>query len=194
MNAVLRLLLILVAFAAAGCDTAVQRRNFPDITFTHLPPIALDVGRIEIVRLFEPTLKPPHVEHEMPAPPIKAIERWIKDRLRPTGTGGHAKVTIRDASVVEAPIKPLGGIRGAFTTEQSERYLARVEVEIAAVGGRGLRAGSAVAQAERSQTIAEDATLTQRETLWFEMTEKLMSDFDRAFETQIRRHLTAFLQ
>lgn len=195
MHAVIRLLMIfVVAVVAAGCDTVAPRRNFPEITFSHLPPISLDVERIEVVRLFEAPLKAPHVEHEMPDPPMRATERWIADRLKATGTGGHAKVTIRDASVIETTISPIGGIRGAFTTQQSERYLARLEVEIEAVGGRGLRAGTAVARAERSQTIAEDATLTQRETLWFEMTEKLMRDFDRTFETQIRKHLAAFLQ
>ena len=194
MNALIRLFLIVLVVTVAGCETPVQRRNFPEITFSHLPPISLDVGAIEVVRLFEPPLKAPHVEHETPAPPLKAVERWIADRLRATGTGGLAKVTIRDASVVEVPIKPLGGIRGAFTTEQSERYVARIEVEIEAVGGRGLRAGNAVARTERTQTIAEDATLTQRETLWFEMTENLMQDFDRTFEAQIRKHLAAFLR
>ena len=195
MSVVPRLLTILVlATAAGGCDSTVQRRAFPEVTFSHLPTISLDVASIEVVRLFEAPLKAPHVEHEMPVPPMKAVDRWIADRLKAAGTGGHARITIRDASVVEGKVKPLGGIRGAFTTEQSERYDANVEIEIEAVDGRGLRAASAVANAKRSQTIAEDATLKQRETLWFELTETLMRDFDRTFEAQIRKHLTAFLK
>jgi len=100
-------------------------------------------------------------------------------------------VPTQEKMVVEARLKPMGGIRGAFTTEQSERYDARLEVEIDAAGARGLRAANAVARAERSRTIPEDATLSERETLWYELSEKLMLDFDRAMEAQIRKHLAA---
>jgi hypothetical protein len=194
MNRLYRAVLILAVFAVTACETPLQRRTFPDMTFTHLPPIALDVATIEVVRLFEPNLKSPHVEHEMPVAPLKAVERWVEDRLRAAGTGGHAKVTIRDASVVEARLKSAGGIKSAFTAEQAERYDAKISVEIEAVGDRGLRAANAIATSTRSRTISEDATLRERESLWFELTEKLMQDFDRTFEAQIREHLTAFLK
>lgn len=189
-----RILLFAAVISVAGCETPVARRDFPEQTFEHLPTISLDVARIEIVRLFEPPLKHPHIEHEVPVPPHKAVERWVRDRLRATGTGGVAKITVRDASVVETRLKPIGGLKGTFTTQQSERYDANVEVEIEARGGKGLRAANAIAVSKRSRTIAEDATLVQRETLWFELTEKLMRDFDRTFEAQIRKHLTAFLK
>ena len=74
----------------------------------------------------------------MPIQPHMAVSRWVSDRLKPTGSSGHAKVTIRDASVIEESLKSVGGLRGAFTTEQSERYVGKIEVEIEAVGGKGL--------------------------------------------------------
>lgn len=194
MNIIPRIWLIVAVAALASCEASVNQRQFSEQTFAHLPPISLDVERIEIVRLFEPSLKPPHVEHEMPFAPHKSVERWVNDRLRATGSGGVAKVTIRDASVVEARLKSVGGIKAAFTKEQSERYDARVEVEIDAIGGKGLRSANAIAISMRKQTISEDATLRQRETVWFELTEKLMRDFDRTFEAQIRKHLAAFLK
>jgi len=194
MKPLIRFVLLSMIFTLAGCETPIPRRDFPEMTFTHLPPISLDVARIDVVQLFDPPLKPPHVEHEMPLQPHMAVSRWVSDRLKPTGSGGQAKVTIRDASVIEERLKSVGGIRGAFTTEQSERYVGKIEVEIEAVGGKGLRAASAVARTQRSRTIAEDATLRQRESFWFEMTERMMRDFDRTFEAQIRQHLTAFLK
>lgn len=190
----IRSIMITMLLVVAGCETAVEPRSFPEQTFSHLPPISLDVAEIDIVLLFEPPLKVPHVEHEMPVPPHRAIERWVVDRIRTVGTSGQAVVTIRDASVVEQRLKRLGGIKGTFTTEQSERYDARVEVEITAMGGRGLRSAKAMTTSLRSRTIPEDATLRQRRLLWYELTERVMHDFDRTFEAQIRQHLAAFLK
>lgn len=190
----IRSLLIVSLLVVASCETPVNQRSFPEQTFQHLPPIMLDVREIDIVHLFEPPLKAPHIEHEMPVPPHIAVERWVVDRLRATGTDGRAVVTIRDASVMEARLKQLGGIKGTFTTEQSERYDAKVEVVIEATDGKGLRSANAVVTSLRSRTAPENATLRERRTLWYELTEKLMSDFDRVFEVQIRKHLTAFLK
>tara|TARA_E500000331_G_scaffold236263_1_gene226553 strand:+ start:1816 stop:2403 length:588 start_codon:yes stop_codon:yes gene_type:complete len=189
-----RYLLIVSVLALAGCETPVNQLSFPEQTFQHLPPISLDVREIDIVHRFEPPLKAPHIEHEMPVPPHIAVERWIVDRLRATGTSGRAVVTIRDASVVEARLRRLGGIKGTFTTEQSERYDAKVEIIIEATDDKGLRSANAVATSLRNRSVPEHATLRERRTLWYELTEKLMSDFDRTFESQIRKHLAAFLK
>ena len=190
----IRTIMIVILLAATGCETAVQPRSFSEQTFRHLPPISLDVAEIDIVLFFEPPLKAPHVEHEMPVPPHKAIERWVVDRIRTVGISGQAVLTVRDASVVEKRLKPLGGIRGTFTKEQAERYDARVEVEISAIDGRGLRSAKAMTTSSRSRTVPEDATLHQRQILWYELTERIMQDFDRTFEAQIRKHLAAFLK
>ena len=190
----IRTIMIVMLLAAAGCETAVGPRSFPEQTFRHLPPISLDVAKIEIVLFFEPPLKAPHVEHEMPVPPHKAIKRWVVDRIRTVGISGQAVLTVRDASVVEKRLEPLGGIRGTFTKEQAERYDARVEVEISAVGGRGLRSAKAMTTSSRSRTVPEDISLRQRQVLWYELTERVMQDFDRTFEAQIRKHLAAFLK
>ena len=190
----LRSLLIVSTLAVVGCETPVDQQTFPEQTFQHLPPISLDVREIDIIHLFEPPLKAPHIEHEMPVPPQIAVERWVVDRLRPTGTSGRAVITIRDASVVETRLKQLGGIKGTFTTEQSERYEAKVEVVIEAADGKGLRSATAVATSLRNRSVPENATLRERRNLWYELTERLMSDFDRTFEAQIRKHLTAFLK
>jgi hypothetical protein len=187
-------LLIVSILAVASCETPVDQRTFPEQTFQHLPPISLDIRKIDIVHLFEPSLKAPHIEHEMPVPPHIAVERWVVDRLRATGNSGRAVITIRDASVVETRLKQLGGIKGAFTTEQSERYDAKVEVVIEATDGKGLRSANAVATSLRNRTVPENATLKERHTLWYELIEKLMSDFDSVFEAQIRKHLATFLK
>ncbi|PPR59621.1 MAG: hypothetical protein CFH10_01841 [Alphaproteobacteria bacterium MarineAlpha4_Bin2] len=189
-----RFFVIAILFIVASCETPIQSRSFPQQTFQHLTPISLDVANIRIVRLFNPPLKEPHIEHEMPVPPIKAIERWITERILAVGASGQAVITIRDASVIETGLKRAGGIRGTFTTDQSERYDARIEVEIRAADGRGIRTAKARTTSSRSRSISEDATLNERRTLWYELTERVMSDFNRTFEMQIRKHLAPFLK
>ena len=130
----------------------------------------------------------------MPVSPDKAIERWVVDRIRTVGNSGKAVITIRDASVVETTLKRTGGIKGTLTTEQSERYDARVEVEIRATDGLGMKVAKAKTTSSRSRTIKEGATLRERHTLWYELTERGMNDFNRTFETQIRKHLATFLK
>ncbi len=194
MKRLIQLIFFPIMLLGAGCEAQIPQRDYPEITFTHLPPISLDVAKIDVHQLFDPPLKPPHVEHQMPLAPHIAISRWVSDRLRPAGTSGRAIVTIRDASVTEEHLKPMGGIWGVLKTEQSERYIGKIKVEIEAIGGKGLRAANAIAKTQRIRTITEDATLRQRESFWFELTERMMRDFDQTLEAQIRRHLTAFLK
>ena len=138
MKALIRFVLFSMILAIAACETPSAARFSRNNLHTSSVDI-IDIATIDVVQLFEPPLKPPHVEHEMPIQPHMAVSRWVSDRLKPTGSSGHAKVTIRDASVIEESLKSVGGLRGAFTTEQSERYVGKIEVEIEAIGGKGLR-------------------------------------------------------
>ena len=194
MKLLIQLVLLPSILLSLGCEVPISQRNYPEMTFTHLPPISLDVARIDVIQLYDPPIKPPNIEHEMPLLPHVAISRWVSDRLKPTGTRGRAIVTIRDASVTEERLKSVGGIWGALKIKQPERYVGRIEVEIEAIGGKGLRVASAIAKTQRSQTIKEASTMRQRDSFWFEMTERMMRDFDRTLEAQIRQHLTAFLK
>jgi hypothetical protein len=42
--------------------------------------------------------------------------------------------------------------------------------------------------------VPEDATLAEREKLWFEMVEQLGREVDSVMEQQIRAHLSNFLR
>ena len=46
----------------------------------------------------------------------------------------------------------------------------------------------------RSQTVPENIPLVQREKVWFEMTEAIMSDLNAALEKQIRIHLKEWVR
>ena len=54
-------------------------------------------------------------------------------------------------------------------------------------------AATATAAARQSQTVPEDASLDEREVVWFGLVEKLMRRFNNAFEGQIRKDLAGFI-
>ena len=182
-----------LAAALASCVTPPPRPAFPELTWAHLQPFALDVAEIEITSDYLPPLAPPHVEHLFPTPPQEAAERWARDRLRAAGGQDRATVVITDARVIETKLAGSGGLTGLFTTEQAERYDAAVEVVIEIRSDRGFLDGLVRARAERSLTVPEDLTLNEREEVWFELVEALMADLNAELEANIQAHLQRFL-
>lgn len=177
----------------AACETQVQVPTYADITFNHRPPIELNLRDITIRTAYAQPLQAPNVEHEFPVDLSRTAERWARDRLRATGATGSAVVTVLEASAVETELERRTGLAGMVTTDQSERYVVTVRVRIDAEDPARQTTGEAAASAERIRTVPEDASFNVREAIWYEMSEQVMTDFDRAMENAIRTHLGGFL-
>ncbi|MEP4380042.1 MAG: hypothetical protein ABJ215_18280 [Alphaproteobacteria bacterium] len=177
----------------AGCTAPSPAPRYPELTFTHLPPIRLDAASLEIVEAFKSPFAAPNVEHLMPVSPAAAMRRWAQDRLKPVGKGGRIVFTIADAGVTETTLAPTPGVRGVVTKDQSERYDAKLIVSISVDVGDNRRRGEVGAEAMRSRTVVEGISLNEREKIWFEMTEGLVMDMDGELETAIRSFLQLFL-
>jgi len=177
-----------VALVLAACAAqAPPRGTFPPITFQGSAPIRLDVRDISIVQDYRPPAAAPNVDHLFPVPPLDAALAWGRERLVAAGTTGRrAEYVVRDASVVEVPLKKSGGLKGLVTTEQSERYDARIAVELRLLDDGGRVAGTAEAEAVRSRSVPENITLNEREKVWYEMTREIMTELDGRLEETIR--------
>ena len=186
--------LAIALIALSGCSTPVAQKQFPEITFHHLPPIRLDVARIDYTPRYVAPVNSPNIGHEFPTPPVVAAERWIADRLVAVGSRGTAVVTIREAFATETRLPLKKGVTGAFTTDQEWRYDAQVDIAIEVSDPDAQRSARANAGAKQSRTIGEDASLADREKLWFELVEQLMNRFNGTFEAQIRQDLAAYIQ
>jgi hypothetical protein len=178
----------------AGCESTVAPQQFPEITFRHLPPIQLDVAKITYAPRYRAPVGTPNVGQDFPTPPAVAAERWIADRLVAAGSSGEATVIIRRAIATETRLKVNKGLTGAFTTDQAWRYDGIIEITIEAVDLNRQRSAIATAIAQQSQSVPEDASLDQREAVWFGLVEKLMRRFDRAFSAQIDKDLAGFIK
>lgn len=178
----------------AGCATPAPETGFPEIAFSHIPPIRLDVARIEVVQAYRAPGVRPNVEHLFPAVPAMVAERWAHQRLKAVGKSGVARVTVVDAAVIEVPLKRTTGLKGAFTTDQAERYEAVIEVKIDIVAAGGRERATVSARAARSRTAAENITVRGRQKLWFELTGALANDLNASLERQIRANFARWLR
>ena len=183
------------ALTLAACEsTPPPRPTFADIHFTERPPMRIDAAAVDIERQFRPTLRPPNVEHLFPVSPERAMENWARDRLQATGTSRRVRVRIVDASVREVELPRTGGMRGAFTTDQAQRYDATVEMSVDIMGDRGFAERSVTAKAARSRSVPENITPNDREMAWYQLTKELMADLDVELERQIRSNFGFLVQ
>lgn len=179
--------------ALAGCATAPPRPVFPPITFAQVAPIKLDVREIEIERTYQPPHAAPNVEHLFAVPPAVGAKLWATDRLTAAGPMGRARFVVLEASVLETPLKQSGGLTGAFTIEQSERYDARLVVEIEIFSEAGRSAGTVTAEVTHSRTVPENLTLGEREQVWHEMTRAMLDELDAQLDKTIKEAFFAYL-
>lgn len=176
-------LLLLPAFVLAGCETPVQVQSLPELSYAHLAPLKLNVGKIEIISQYRPPLKNPNVDHLFPTPPLKAIRQWATDRLRAVGSSGVAKVVIRNAAAIETALAQQKGLKATFTKQQAFRYDLTLEATVEIHTRQG--GGDASAKATRFTTLGEDASVNERNKVWLKLTETLMRDFNAEMEKNL---------
>lgn len=188
-----KIVVAVVLLWLAGCASTPPGQTLPELTYGHLPPINLAAWTLEIVSESSSATASGSVDARMPTSPEKALRRWATDRLSLSGGKDYARLTIIDASVVEKRLQIKGGLKGMFTNQQSERYQANLKVKLEMFGSDGALRSFATAEASRSITIAEDTSLNQREQVWLNLVEGLMNDFNKEFETNIRKYLTKWI-
>lgn len=193
MHAAVKFTLILImGFVVSACATKVQKNNFADLTFNHVDQIKLDVAEIQIKQAYQSPLAEPYVDHEMPISLMKTAVRWSNDVLQASGSTGVAVVTISEASVKEEVLEKTGGFTGTFTTDQSERYTAKLTLEIKVMDQSGASA-STNAGVSRSITVPEDIKLIDREKEWFHLIEKVTNDMNLKMQENSKKFLKSYI-
>jgi hypothetical protein len=185
----LRHLALIIGFCAlvAGCSTSSPpMKRFPELTFRNLPPVQLDVGRVEVVSQYQPPAQAPHIEYDMPVAPEAAVKRWVQDRLQPIGRTGTLRVVIRDASAIETPLKTDTGIKGMFTKEQAADVTMSVDVALQMLDDHQFVVAEVTGKQSRSHTETEGMKLNERDRLLYDMVEDLMKGFNTEVDGDIR--------
>lgn len=177
-----------------GCETTSPASQIQQMGFSHLEPIRLNVAKVEISSTYATPMKAPNIEHRFPTSPQRAAMKWALERLEAAGETGLARFIVLDASVVEVPMgKTKSGIVGAFTPEPTADYRATLKVRLEVGSADGMSEAQITANAQRNVLIHEDVSLAEREQIWFEMIETLMTDLDVAMEQRLRNDLGAWV-
>lgn len=183
----------LTVLAACATDEPLPG-PVPTVGFSHLPPLNLAVGRVDVKSAYKSPMSAPNAEHRMPSPPERALFDWGLARLKAAGGGDNpavAEFVIEDASVVETKLEKSEGFSGLFTYEPEERYDAQAVARLTVEGPQG--SGAIRVTANRAIEVRENATLAEREQKWVELVENLMADFNTQMEQQVAAHLGAWL-
>ena len=189
-------LLCLVSFlfcTLLSCKTSNIESTTPELTFSHLPDIRINVAKISVLNEYKMPFKQPNVEHLAPISPGASVERWVSDILIPVGDKLDAQFIIKSGSIIESELKTQKGLKGVFAIEQSKRYTAIVDARLEIFDG-SRRLATINAKAKRSHTLREDATPNLKTNLLFNLVENLMATFDRELRRQVDSHLQNYIQ
>ncbi len=186
---IVRCAALCLAFALTACASETTQQSFAPIDFSKEAPLRINVHELKIVSEYVAPSRKPNVEHLMQVNPEGAAIRWAKDRLHPTGQTGAARVIIKDAKVVEVPLKTDRGVGAVFKTQQSERYDSALDVVVQILDERQFPVGEVTARATRSRTVPEGLSLNERDRILYEITESLIQDIN----SQMNGLLPSFL-
>ena len=175
--------------ACAGQQDIAETPRFIEPRFKNEAPIELEVSKIEVISEFVPSFERPNVEHLFPVSIEKSARIWVNDRLEATGTPTDrvAKVIIKDASVTEEELKA-----EQLFYKDNLRYKAMLSVVIQVFSSDGQAQTNL--DTWREITIPIDTSVQDKERAWNDMTDKLMEEFDRRMEQNIRRYLNMYIK
>ena len=189
-----KILTIVAAILLTACNTvAPVQRPVPHYVYQQYPAVILNVGSIQVVEAYTSPSDGMHAEQLMPDPLPEAIAAWARSHFKANGGNGTLTITVKDASVIKKDLQKAGGFKGAVTIEQAERYDAHMLVEFKVDGNGSGPDGSGVVNVARGQTIAENASLQDRDLIWTKMAEAMMIDLDAGTQTMLSSKLSFLL-
>lgn len=186
------LILSAAAVALSACNSPPSRGPFPELTYTHLADINLDVATIEIVEAYQAPGTEPNVEHLFPVTPAQAARRWAEDRLVAVGIDGFARFIILDASAIES--RNVAPPAGSTLEGAQDRYDMRLAVRIEIVKANGSRQAFVAAEATLVDHVEPGTTLNERERAWFNDVEILMRALNTQLEDTIAQNFGPYLR
>jgi hypothetical protein len=189
-----KLFAIITCVIFFGCASTNDINHYPPIRFNDKAKISFDVAKIEIENKFSPSFTSPNVEHQFPYAPAYVIKDWAQDRLFAKGKDKILRVVILDASVIEKKLPKTEGIKSKFMIDQSELYEAKYNIRLEIIDQDPIFPVAEInISVNRSESIAEDATIADREKLFYEMGKGLAEDFNAEFDANHTNYLAKYI-
>lgn len=172
----------------AGCgSTPPPPPEGPEITYSYLPQLRLNVARIEIDgrtpnagsgdagRLLRPT-------------PAEAVRVMGRDRVTAFGTTGVARFIVTRAAILQERLPRQSGL---FAADPGERLAGTLACRLEILGENDRRMG--FAEASVSRTASTESTNAMRERTAIGLLRRMTFDLNTEFEFQVRRALRDWL-
>lgn len=190
------LLFLLPLLPACQPQGSLAPSHYPPIHFTDRLPYQLDVEHIYVVEEYQSPMGKPYVEHLFPIRPATAVRTWVTDRFKAKrgATGHYFRVVIKKASVIARDLPRTQGLQGLIIQDQAHQYEALLEASLEIYGKDPLFPESEMkVEVTRTHSVSEDASLNEKNALYYDMTKKLLHDFnqevERNFESYFRKYI-----
>ncbi|MEE2694575.1 MAG: hypothetical protein VX884_03735 [Pseudomonadota bacterium] len=190
---------LLVTFSAgalllSACSSPPLKKASLSLHFNGSPPYLVDVAAVEVISRYRSPFNDPYIEHLSPVTPAEAARAWVGQRFRPVGEEGTLLVTITDASIEGRSLDTNKDFKALFVSEQGAKLIGTLAVTLEILNEQNASLGSVVAYASASRTLAEDASLTDRDYALFYLTQALLEAFDFEASRQLDQHFNLFLR
>lgn len=185
---------VLLAMLTA-CQTPVQPADAKLPRFLDKGVIRLDAASININEEYQSPAKAPFVEHTFNYSPSDVLKSWVNDRIRTVGKSRRVEVTIMDASVKETSLPKTPGLKGLFTNDQAARYDGTMDVEVRIYDeNKAIAVAEAKANGRVSRTLAENASLIERDAFFDKMSLDLVNETTSELEKNLRQYFGPFIR
>tara|TARA_A100001037_G_scaffold285747_1_gene293378 strand:+ start:125 stop:757 length:633 start_codon:yes stop_codon:yes gene_type:complete len=181
-------------FFLFACSSPPLQKTSLSLHFKDIPPYLVDVAAIEVINRYRSPFNDPYVEHLSPVTPADAIRSWASARFRAVGQEGTLLVTIADGSIEGKSLDTNKDFKALFILEQGANFVGTLSVTLEVLDAQNASLGSIVAYSSASRTLAEDASLTDRDYAMFYVTQALLDAFDSEASRQIDKHFHLFLR
>ena len=188
-------ILCVVAFlflnACASNNEVAEVSRYSEPRFDNMPPIELNVNKVEIISEFTPSFTRPNVEHLFPVSVEKTARIWATDRLEAVDFASNrvAQFIIKDASVTEEEIKA-----SQLFHKDSLKYRATLYVILKVSSDGGQSSAQTSIEAWRELTMPIDASIEDKEKYWTEMVQKFFEEFNVRMEQNINQYLNMYVK
>ena len=188
--------LLAAALAAllSGCGgSEPPPEKYPAFSWTHLPPIKLDVDKIVVAGAYTPSVVSPHVETLAPRSLLASAEDWARQRLEADGDEGTARFIVTDASIVEERLPPQESLASGASGERDRRYVGHIAVRLEIRDDTGTVVAETAAEGTRTRTLPQDVKDSDVDEAWYLIVQGTMLDLNAELERNIPFYLGRFL-
>tara|TARA_B100001123_G_C14949249_1_gene882970 strand:+ start:84 stop:716 length:633 start_codon:yes stop_codon:yes gene_type:complete len=181
-------------FFIVACSSPPLQKTSLSLQLDDAAPYLMDVAAIEVINRYRSPFNDPYVEHLSPVTPADAIRSWASARFRAVGQEGTLLVTITDGSIEGKSLDTNKDFKALFISEQGANFVGTLSVTLEVLDAQNASLGSVVAYSSASRTLAEDASLTDRDYAMFHLTQALLDAFDFEASRQVDKHFHLFLR